>query len=194
MTNLVSVLRGIKQRVQTLATPRPEPVDPQRITVQALTESAALEVAQRFPEPDDPQYARALAAQTQGLYTIYIARIDTQPVGLAYVMWAGHRNARVRQRQPDAPEIYKVQVAATHRSRGIGALMINHIEQDMRARGITVSCLGVHAHNLRAKTLYERLGYRADAAPYFDEYDEPGAHGQVQHHRIEAILMSKLLR
>lgn len=194
MTNLLSALRGIKHRVQALTTPRPAPVDPQQVKIEPLTASAAAEVAQRFPEAHDPQYANALAAQAQGLYTVYVASIGAQPVALAYVMWAGHRNTQVRQRQPNAPEIYKVHVAANQRSRGIGALLIQRIEQDMLARGISTSCLGVHAHNHRAQALYARLGYQADPAPYFDEYDEPDAQGRLQHHRIKAIFMHKPLR
>jgi ribosomal protein S18 acetylase RimI-like enzyme len=193
MRDLLSTLRSVKQRVQSLTTPRPEPVDPTLIHIQTLSPANAALVAQHFAEQADPQYAGALAAQAQGIYTVYVAFMQAQPVGLAYVLWAGHRNAQVRARKPGAPEIYKVQVLPAQRSRGIGAVLIRHIEDDMRARGVRVSCLGVHAHNRRAKALYERLGYSADAQPYFDEYDEPDERGQLQHHRIAAVFMTRTL-
>ncbi|MGL4577088.1 MAG: GNAT family N-acetyltransferase [Burkholderiaceae bacterium] len=193
MTDLLSPLRRAKRLLQALTTPRQPPVDPQQIQVRPISAADAPSIAQSFPESADPQYATVLAAQSRGELSLYVALLAQAPVGLAYVMWAGHRHPQIQQRAPGVPEIYKVQVLQAQRSRGIGALLIGQIEQDMRTRGIAVSGLGVHAHNTRAKALYERLGYVADAQPYYDEFDELDARGKTQHHRIEAIFMSKRL-
>jgi ribosomal protein S18 acetylase RimI-like enzyme len=193
MTDLLSPLRRAKRYLQALTTPRQPPVDPQQIQVRPISPADAAQIARLFPESADPQYAIALAAQARGELAIYVALLAQGPVGLAYVVWANHRNPQVQQRAPGVPEIYKVQVLPTQRSRGIGALLISQIERDMRARGIAFSGLGVHAHNTRAKTLYERLGYIADAQPYYDEFDEVNAQGVTTHHRVEAIFMSKRL-
>jgi ribosomal protein S18 acetylase RimI-like enzyme len=193
MTDPLSLLRRVKRYLQALITPRQPPVDPRQIQVRPAGAADAPRIAQSFPESADPQYTNAMAAQARGELSLYVALLGQEPAGLAYVAWHGHRDAQVRQRAPGVPEIYKVQVLPNQRSRGIGALLFDQIEQDMRTRGIAVSGLGVHAHNRRAKALYERLGYLADAQPYFDEFDEIDAHGNMQHHRIEAIFMSKQL-
>jgi ribosomal protein S18 acetylase RimI-like enzyme len=44
-------------------------------------------------------------------------------------------------------------------SRGIGAKLIKEMERHIRARGITTAVVGVEDNNLRARALYERLGY-----------------------------------
>jgi ribosomal protein S18 acetylase RimI-like enzyme len=194
MPDLMSLLRGAKRRLQTLAAPRLDPVNPGEVAVKPLTHADVPHIAQKFAQSDDPQYANVLAAQSRGELGVYCAWLNEQPVGIAYVMWAGHRNPQIQARAPGVPEIYRLQVLTAQRSRGIGALLIDTIEQEMRLRGIVSSGLGVHAHNTRAKALYERLGYVADAQPYYDEFDEADASGQIKHHRIEATYMSKPLR
>lgn len=46
-----------------------------------------------------------------------------------------------------------------YRSVGIGSSMLEHVEQDLAARGFKVLCLNVARANLRAIELYQRCGY-----------------------------------
>jgi ribosomal protein S18 acetylase RimI-like enzyme len=55
---------------------------------------------------------------------------------------------------------------ATHpdlQGLGIGAYLVAALEARVRARGITSAWLGVETDNVRARALYERLGYDAFA-------------------------------
>jgi GNAT superfamily N-acetyltransferase len=190
---LISIARRIKHRLVTLTKPRQPPVDANALTVRLLAPQTASQVAEVFTEPLDPHYTATLTAQETSTLSVYVAWLQAQPVGIAYVHWQGHRNPTVNARMPGVPEIYKVQVARAQRSRGIGALLLTHIEQAMHTRGLSHTSLGVHASNHRAHALYTRLGYVADAVAYVDAYDEQDSTGRVQHHRIEAVLMTKAL-
>jgi ribosomal protein S18 acetylase RimI-like enzyme len=196
MRSLLSFLRRLRQGLRAHLTPRKPPAAPHALAVQLLAQDCAAQVARVFVEPSDPYYAAALAAQQVGSISVYVAWLHeglTQPVGIAYVHWPGHRNLQVRARMPGIPEIYKVQVARSQRSRGIGALLITQVEQAMRAHGLAHASLGVHATNHRARALYARLGYTADATTYDDEYDELDLQGKLQHHCIASVLMVKPL-
>jgi ribosomal protein S18 acetylase RimI-like enzyme len=189
----MNVLRRIKHKLQSWVTPRPARLKAHEIQLQLLDAQALTQVAKVFTEAHAAYYSDTLAAQTAGSLSVYVAWLQAQPVGIAYVHWLGHRSAQISARAPGVPEIYKVQVLRAQRSRGIGAMLITHIEQAAHKRGLAYIGLGVHSDNHRARDLYQRLGYVADPHPYFDEYDELDAHGQLQHHRIQALWMTKAL-
>jgi GNAT superfamily N-acetyltransferase len=66
------------------------------------------------------------------------------------------------------PLLWQLSVDAPLRSCGIGTILIQALEQRIRARGLTQAELGVDENRSRPRALYERLGYVATGR-------EPGA-------------------
>jgi GNAT superfamily N-acetyltransferase len=57
-------------------------------------------------------------------------------------------------------------VAAEAEGRGIGRALLESVEQWSRARGYRFVTLNVFTSNVRALSVYERAGYRADTVRY----------------------------
>ena len=60
----------------------------------------------------------------------------------------------------DFPELNAVTVAPELRSQGIGTALIREAERRVAPRGLACVGLAVGVDNPRARSLYERLGYR----------------------------------
>ena len=56
--------------------------------------------------------------------------------------------------------VVTIAVAAAQRGRGLGKLLMAHVEQEARRRGLDEITLGVTAANTTALGLYQQLGYR----------------------------------
>ena len=92
----------------------------------------------------------------------------------------------------DAGLIHQVDVHALVRSCGIGTLLMAAAEQRISDHGREYAELSVEHGNVRARALYERLGYAA----YGDEpteWDEDMPDGSVQRHRTMCAMMRKRL-
>lgn len=63
----------------------------------------------------------------------------------------------------DQVHIANIAVAAGHRRRGAGNLMMNWLLEESVRRGCASSSLEVRESNLAARAMYTRLGYRAVA-------------------------------
>ncbi len=63
----------------------------------------------------------------------------------------------------DQVHIANIAVAAGHRRRGAGILMMNWLLEESVRRGCVSSSLEVRESNLAARAMYTRLGYRAVA-------------------------------
>ena len=72
---------------------------------------------------------------------------------------------------PGAATIWQLSVQAELRGCGIGTVLIDALEQRIRARGIGWAELGVDVNAARPQALYERLGYTVSGS-------EPGAWNQ----------------
>jgi ribosomal protein S18 acetylase RimI-like enzyme len=59
-----------------------------------------------------------------------------------------------------APYIVSIAVAETHRSRGVGAVLLAHVEEACRPRSRHLF-LCVSSFNPRARQFYERHGFKA---------------------------------
>lgn len=84
---------------------------------------------------------------------------------------------------------------ATHpelQSLGIGTLLMHGAESCIKSKEKNVAVLGVEVINVRAKALYERLGYaiRGQEKQGWDAVDE---HGDIFYYETEVLIMSKLL-
>lgn len=62
---------------------------------------------------------------------------------------------------PGAGTLWQLSVHPALRSCGIGTILVGALEQRIHARGLRRAELGVDEPNVRARALYERLGYVA---------------------------------
>jgi ribosomal protein S18 acetylase RimI-like enzyme len=62
--------------------------------------------------------------------------------------------------RPDVGTLWQLVTADELRNRGVGSYLIAVAEERIRGRGVRLAELGVEDDNPRARTLYQRLGYR----------------------------------
>ena len=92
----------------------------------------------------------------------------------------GQLFVQLKSRRPELADgagrayIYAFRVRPAYRHHGLGTHMLQIVEADLRERGFRRVTLNVGRHNLQARRLYERLGYRVVAA-------EPGRWTYVDH-------------
>ena len=111
-------------------------------------------------------YADAYQRVLKGLSLIWVA--DLFPMGLIGQLFI--------QLNCDRPELadgvnkaymYAFRIREEYRGHGLGTLMMNTIETDLKRRSFKVLTLNVAKDNPRAHELYKRLGFRVTS-------DEPG--------------------
>jgi ribosomal protein S18 acetylase RimI-like enzyme len=79
-----------------------------------------------------------------------IVEVDSRPVGLLVV-----------DRSPERIDVPSVQVAPEYQGRGIGSSLLDALMEEGRRTGRPLTLRVLHV-NLRARALYERLGFRPD--------------------------------
>lgn len=109
-----------------------------------------------------------LAGQQRGVYYIAVAEVDGVPVGRVGLNYEGTGIA-------DTPFLWAAHVEPEWQGRGIGTILMHHLEDVARARGMRAIRLFVAKNNPRAAALYERLGYvRCGEAVDRYSYDRDG--------------------
>ncbi|MER7576971.1 GNAT family N-acetyltransferase [Streptomyces sp. NPDC126514] len=88
--------------------------------------------------------------------------------------------------------LWQLAVLPALQSCGLGTLLVRAAEQRIRRRGLHRAELAVEENNLRARALYERLGYVAHGRQP-QAWDEEGADGSVRRHETMCVLMRKVL-
>jgi ribosomal protein S18 acetylase RimI-like enzyme len=56
-------------------------------------------------------------------------------------------------------KLHKLYLEVGEHGRGLGSLMLRHVEDEARRRGVRAVVLGVNRHNAKAIRTYERNGY-----------------------------------
>ncbi|MCI3221328.1 GNAT family N-acetyltransferase [Streptomyces sp. NP-1717] len=129
------------------------------------------------------RHAARFEKQQRGLSTFLVAWSDGTPVGTAQILWRGCEAPEVRERFPGCPELNGLGVWPPRlRSRGIGTAVIRAAETRARRAGHHRIGLGVDDRNLRAASLYLRLGYEETGCRYLDRYhylDDNGSRHEV---------------
>jgi GNAT superfamily N-acetyltransferase len=131
----------------------------------------------RIPTGRNRYHEARYCRQREGLSTFLIAYLDDIPVGSGEVLWQGAKEPEVRDRFPDCPEINGLAVVPERQALGIGTAIIRTAEQFAARRGRHRIGMGVDDRNVRAATLYLRLGYRDMACRYLDRYHYVDEHG-----------------
>jgi len=100
--------------------------------------------------------------QTEGKSLYLIAWSGSKPVGHLYIIWDGHcwlNNKAAAQYANGCPELNALSVIPEFQNQGIGTCLIATAEEIIKAKGLKSAGICVGIKNLRAKRLYERLGY-----------------------------------
>lgn len=126
-------------------------------------------------------YAEAYHRQGRGLSFLWVAELPGRGIiGQVFIQFMCDR--------PELADgferayLYSFRVREEYRSQGIGSLMMDVVEEDLRARDFRSVTLNVARDNPRARQLYTRRGYRVIAPePGIWSYqDENG-----EWHRVE---------
>ncbi|MFE0806302.1 GNAT family N-acetyltransferase [Streptomyces sp. NPDC058794] len=89
-----------------------------------------------------------------------------------------------------AGTLWQLAVLPALQSRGLGTLLVRAAERRIRDRGRRRAELAVEEDNMRARALYERLGYVAYGREP-DAWDEEGPGGLVRRHETMCVLMRR---
>ena len=126
-------------------------------------------VTVRGARGDDHAWAAALMSSSEPWITLRrdfdsCLRACTSPSDVLEIADAGGARCGLVLVRPagvaGAPYIVSIAVAATHRSQGVGAAMLAHVEQACRSRSRHLF-LCVSSFNPRARHFYERHGFKA---------------------------------
>ena len=139
------------------------------ITIRRADDSDISALEQAFDSSWARTHADDIADQQSGAISFYVAWIDGQPVGHAFVNWTSARQPEPAAAYPDVPEIYRLAVLDAFRRRGIARSLIERCEAEARERGIRVMGLGTDPHLPEQDNLYYRMGYRDSGIGIFDD-------------------------
>jgi ribosomal protein S18 acetylase RimI-like enzyme len=93
---------------------------------------------------------------------------------------------------PGAATIWQLSVQAELRSCGIGTVLVEALEERIRARGLRWAELGVDDNRSRPRALYERLGYVVSGSE-IGSWDEEAADGTTSRYETRITLLRKRL-
>ncbi|MFJ6993858.1 GNAT family N-acetyltransferase [Streptomyces sp. NPDC003090] len=126
------------------------------------------------------ELARAAAGEVDYLAVCTPADLPVAKGGIDYQVSEG------------AGTLWQLAVMPALQSCGLGTLLVRAAEQRIRDRGLRRAELAVEEDNLRARALYERLGYVAYGREP-DAWDEEGPDGSIRRHETMCVLMHKSL-
>jgi phosphoglycolate phosphatase len=107
--------------------------------------------------------------QERRTLSVLVAWSGARPVGCGVIHWPGPLSTSVARDLAKVPEIHRLWVEEPLRARGIGRRLLRALEALARRRGLGQVGLGVGLENVRARALYERVGYvDAGLASYDD--------------------------
>jgi ribosomal protein S18 acetylase RimI-like enzyme len=133
------------------------------VDVRPLVDDELAPVQKALPPEHPEAHVRRLASQRSGRVTYLIAWLDGRPVGHVLLRWGGTTNSEVvwLLGGPERhPYIEALLVHHDYRSRTVGSQLLQEAERLARERGHRRIGLSVAVENVRARALYERLGYR----------------------------------
>jgi diamine N-acetyltransferase len=119
---------------------------------------SALPARFKPPSPDTfpPTAASALLAQPDNL--VFIAEVDSLPVGYAYAEVI-HRAETSFSYADDLVYLHHISVRPSYRKRGLGRALMAAVRSAASERGITVLALDVWTFNEEARSFFRRHGF-----------------------------------
>jgi predicted N-acetyltransferase YhbS len=145
-----------------------------------------------FGQPD--YFADRIGRARHQLGDVLVAYIDGVPVGNVYLWCEALEEPELRAAYPGAPLLNHLEVRPELRGHGIGTALVQACEDAAHERGYHLIVLGVGLDNPRAKSLYERLGYRDwRGGPIVARWTEPDGNGGIRHATLEIDVLVKSL-
>jgi ribosomal protein S18 acetylase RimI-like enzyme len=167
--------------MRAVAEDGPIPVD-----VRAMMRAELSAVERALGSPSYPGiHARRLAWQEGGEATYLIAWHGDEPLGHLLVRWGGAQREDVPSALRERPYLEAAAVRPEYQSRGVGTQIFEAAHALAQERGFAAIGLAVGIENVRARALYDRLGYvESGIAPfaltwsYTDAEGRPGIEGE----------------
>lgn len=188
---LVKQLKALIERAWQRWVPR-RALD--EIAIRRLVSAEVDAVQRALPAPLVSPYASSLQEQADGDLDILVAWCRGTPVGIGFIGWRRRHAPQIARRWHNVPEIYRLLVPLRYRSLGVGSRLIDEMESLAAARDCDAIGLGVSHGNPRARMLYERRGYDADAVEFLNEYTVVDRQGRSQTIRDRSVYLVKRLR
>lgn len=104
---------------------------------------------------------------------VLIADFNGFPIGQAAIHWRG------KPTHPAIPDLQSLRVLDAFRGLGLGSLLLECAEKLVAQTEHDQISLGVGLENLRARALYERLGYEIVGDAYDDKWTFVNARGEL---------------
>lgn len=161
-----------------------------------IRECAAEDVASledSMPSHGAGVHASHFVRQESGSATYLVAWVDDVPIGVGVISWDGWRSPEARASLPECVEIAHLQVHPDSQGQGVGTALIGRAEELIAARGRGVAGLGVGVDNVRAATLYARLGYVDSGVRAVSRYTYRGADGVDRRAEERDAYLTKVL-
>ncbi len=134
------------------------PERPDTADARALIEELEAHLEPQYPRSSRHGYSvDQLLAQD---VAFFVARVDGTPVGCGGIQLYG----------AEYGELKRMYVRPAFRGQGLGALLIDHLADYARERGVGLLRLETGIHQREAIRLYERMGFRR--IPPFGPYRE----------------------
>lgn len=143
--------------------------EPTGITIRELKQAdlARLEAELAYGDKDKHRRRLKLVAKDQATYIV--AEEGSKFIGHVLIEWFGATDPAIADNVKDCPNLKDIYVVPELRSQGLGAKIIEAAEVLATSKKYLRVGLGVDKNNIRAKALYQRLGYRA--TPYVSHND-----------------------
>ena len=103
---------------------------------------------------------------------VLVAALRDFPIGQVAIHWHGKKS------HPHIPDVQSFRVFAAFRGTGIGTHLLNCCENFVAARDHQRLSLSVAIENVKARALYERLGYSVISSSYEDHWEYTDACGE----------------
>ena len=171
----------------------PSKIDPQTLTIRLVQKEdlQALEWEGAF-QKYRRMYARLYKDSQHGKLLMWLVESPQQEViGQVFVMLSSG--------EKDAADgftrayVFAFRVKPHWRNKGIGTLLMAHVEQDLVGKGFSFATLNVAKENPAARRLYERLGYKViKSKPGIWSFRDDA--GVIQHVNEPAWRMVKRLK
>jgi GNAT superfamily N-acetyltransferase len=97
--------------------------------------------------------------QKDGEGKLFAAWKDGKPAGMVYLWWREAEEPEIRDNLPGVALLMNLEVVPHLRNQGIGRMLIDEVESELRKRGHDQVALAVDTGNEKAIRLYDRLGF-----------------------------------
>jgi ribosomal protein S18 acetylase RimI-like enzyme len=139
----------------------------------------------RLVGPEDAErlgaeHRGAWEGQSAGRWCFLTAWLEGRLVGSGMLRWEGPFLRDIASHLPDQVEVGFLQVSEDQRGQGIGTALMELAEAIARDRGVPSIGVAVADENVRARQLYERLGYRAQGLRYTTQYEPAADSGRTR--------------